>query len=315
MFPISHTSVAGRAADTRRVARLFFIVLFVGLSLLSTGSPASAQDGANEEKDLVVLTGRAEVSEDHTVGDLVIFNGPAIVAGTVDGDLVAFNGGVSVDGTIQGDVVAFNGTVRIQDGAVVEGDVRSRSSAQISEGAEIRGDVRGLEFTTVRDVADVVRFGFWVAVSISALLLTLGMVWLFPRAADAIAGAGTRVGASIGWGALLFFGVPILAVLLLVTIVAIPLGIGVLLALVPLYAFGYAATAYWLGRVIVGPPRSRALAALAGVVVLRLVALVPVLGGLTWFFATLFGLGLLALAARGRGRSEAAVGSAVATAQ
>ena len=64
----------------------------------------------------------------------------------------------------------------------------------------------------------------------------------------------TRVGASIGRGALVFFGVPIDGLALLVTVVAIPLGIGVLLALVPLFALGYVASAYWLGRMIIGAP-------------------------------------------------------------
>jgi hypothetical protein len=58
----------------------------------------------------------------------------------------------------------------------------------------------------------------------------------------------TRIGPSIGWGLLAFFGLPILAIVALVTIVGIPLGIGVLTALALIYTLGYTATAWIIGR-------------------------------------------------------------------
>lgn len=87
-----------------------------------------------------------------------------------------------------------------------------------------------------------------------------------------------------------------------------------LVSLVPLYAIDYVAAAYWLGRRIIVARRSRALAAIVGVAILRVVALVPVLGGLTWFAATLFGLGLLVLAARPRDRAGSTPAPAAAAA-
>ena len=51
-----------------------------------------------------------------------------------------------------------------------------------------------------------------------------------------------------------------------------------------------------IGRAIVRPPTSRLLAFLAGWGILRAVALVPGLGALAWFGATVFGLGALTVA-------------------
>jgi tetracycline repressor-like protein len=48
---------------------------------------------------------------------------------------------------------------------------------------------------------------------------------------------------SIGLGLLLCFGLPVLAMLALVTVVGIPLGIGLLAALLLIYALGYSAAA------------------------------------------------------------------------
>ena len=47
-----------------------------------------------------------------------------------------------------------------------------------------------------------------------------------------------RLNATVPWGLLVFFGLPILAIGALVTLVGIPLGLGLLAALGLLYALG-----------------------------------------------------------------------------
>ena len=121
-------------------------------------------------------------------------------------------------------------------------------------------------------------------------------------------GAGrTRIGPSIGLGLLLFFGLPLLALIALVTVVGIPLGLGLLAALLLIYALGYSATAWILGRSIVRGPTAWIVSFLAGWAILRIVALIPILGGLVWFAAVVVGLGALAVAIwRTRSASQAA---------
>jgi hypothetical protein len=109
-------------------------------------------------------------------------------------------------------------------------------------------------------------------------------------------------------GLLLFFGLPILAIIALVTVVGIPLGLGLLAALLLIYALGYSAAAWILGRSIIREPTSWVVAFLGGWAILRVVALVPILGGLVWFAAVAIGLGALALAIwRARSASQATV--------
>jgi hypothetical protein len=145
-------------------------------------------------------------------------------------------------------------------------------------------------------------------VSVSTLVVGLVLVWLVGRGAAGILEAGrTQVGPAIGWGLLVFFGLPILAVMALVTLVGIPLGLGLLAALGLLYALGYGASAWVLGRSLLRPPTAWAVAFLVGWGILRVVALVPILGGLVWFAAVVFGLGVLVVAIwRGRSASRAA---------
>jgi hypothetical protein len=112
-------------------------------------------------------------------------------------------------------------------------------------------------------------------------------------------------GRSVGIGFAVFFGLPIAALIALITIVGIPFGAGLLLALALLFWIGYVAAAIAIGRLLVKPPTSRLLAFLAGWLILRVVAIIPGIGGLVWFLATVFGLGALAVAARRAGRIDA----------
>ena len=143
------------------------------------------------------------------------------------------------------------------------------------------------------------RLAWWFAYSISTLILGLLLLLLAPALDLAIDRASRdRTGAAIGTGAAAFFLLPIVAVLFLVVVVAIPLGLFLLLALALLYTVGYTAAAHAFGRRLVKQPKSRFLAFLAGWAILRALALIPFVGGLAFILATIFGLGVLLVAAR-----------------
>jgi hypothetical protein len=273
---------------------------------LAVPSPAFAQE-RTDTNDFVVMTGRAEVREGETFDTVVIFDGPVTVEGTVREAVVAFNGTVDVSGTVEEGVVAFNGPITIRSGASVGGDVVGRVAPVVEEGATVEGEVRRNPFDLFRDpLPFVARFAAWFAVTVSMLVLGLLLLLLAPRGADAVADAWRRgTGVSIGWGLIFLIGLPIVAVLLLVTLVGIPLGFGVLFALGLIYAIGYVAGAWILGRLLLKPPTSRMVAFLAGLGILRLVALVPILAGIVGFVATVVGLGALTVAAWRAGRRPA----------
>ena len=102
----------------------------------------------------------------------------------------------------------------------------------------------------------------------------------------------------------MFLLLPVVAVLLLVTVVGIPLGLFLLLALAFIYSVGYVIGALALGRLVVKAPTSRYVAFLAGWGALRVLALIPFLGGVAWLVATVVGLGTLWVGARARRTGE-----------
>src|SRR5215212_9172171 len=273
----------------RAIVVTVLIVLILGLA-----APAWAQ-AAQTTEAFVVLSGRADVPQGQQVGDLVVFHGSATVDGTVDGSLTAFDAPVTISGRVNGDVVVFNGRVELQSGANVTGDVVSQQAPVVASGATIGGTTRRVQ-TNVNweGFGWAGRLVWWLAVSVSTLLIGLALLWLIGRGATRIADTGrTRIGPSIGWGLLALFGLPILAILALVTIVGIPLGLGVLAALALIYTLGYSATAWVLGRRILRAGTPWVGAFLLGWGILRVLALIPVVAGLIWFAAVVFGLGAL----------------------
>src|SRR5262245_61064875 len=304
------------SGSRRRLRSVVFAAAVLAAVGFGSAAPAFAQEVRSKGDDEIVLSGTLVVPEGETVATAVIFNGDATIQGTVTGSLVVFNGDAEVTGTVEDNVIAFNGRVTVRSGAHVGGDVASRQSAVIEQGATVDGDVRGItgrfDWQTWGWIS---RYVWWFGYTISTLVLGLVLLWFAPGLDAAVAETfQRRTGGSFGFGALVFFLLPIVGVLLLVIVLAIPLGLFLLLGLGLLYTFGYVAGAQVLGRLLVKSPRSRFPAFFAGWGILRGIALIPVLGGLAFMVASIVGLGALVIAARrsSGARSEAATATSAA---
>ncbi len=290
-------------------ARLSIVLALVALAVAIPGR-ATAQSTEGEREPRVVLTGRVDVLPGERTESVVIFDGPAVIRGDVKGSVVALNGSVRVFGNVTDNVVAVRGRAVIEAGADVDGDVMSSRRPVVAPGARVGGDVRRVNFANYfQGLGWFLWFAWWLAVSVSVFVLGLLLVVLAPRAAHAaIAAARSRVGAAIGWGLAMTIGLPIVSVLLLLTLVGIPLGLIGLLSLALLYGLGYAVSALVLGRRLIKEPSGVVLAFVVGLLILRVIDLIPGIGNLVTFAATVFGLGALTVAGWRAARGVPAAG-------
>ncbi len=270
-------------------------VLGLALLLVLAGAgPAQAGD------DQIVISGDVHVARGEKLDDVLVVDGRVTIDGRLEGELIAISAPVRISGTVDGDVVALTDRAVIERGARIGGDlVYADKRPRVADGATIEGTTRRFDLDEVTEPfgAFATRIAVWLAISVSSLALGFLLLWLAPRALEAaLWTARTSTGASIGMGLAAFFGLPVAALLAIATLAGIPLGIVLLLALLPLYAIGYTTSAWLLGRALVRAPAAAALAFLAGWAILRLLALVPWLGGLVWFAAAVFGLGALTVA-------------------
>ena len=284
---------------------------FACLVVLVPGALAQDDEGPDID-DQIVITGRLAVPEGETVEHAVIFNGPATIEGTVGQSLIVFNGRTEILGAVAGDLVVFNGDVVLRSGSRVGGDVVSRQAPQVEDGATIGGDIEDLQGRwNYWDATFIGRLAWWLAFTVSTLVLGMALLLLASPGLDAVSirALRDRLGGTIGFGLLVFVLLPVVAVVLLVTIVGIPLGIFLVLALALVYSIGYVVGALAIGRLPVKPPTSRYLAFLAGWGALRVLALIPFVGGLAWLVATVLGLGTLWVGARARRTGEVRPGA------
>jgi hypothetical protein len=276
------------------VRAALFTLLSVLLALSFAGGSASAAT------DHVVITGGAVVPAGQTAGDVVVIDGPVTIAGHATGDVVSVSGPVRLAGRVDGDLIAVSDRATLASSARVGGDLRYGDERPvIARGASVGGTISNEDWS---DAASgwgwVGVFGWWLAVSVSTLIVGALLVWLAPGALFAAARTvHERLGATIAWGVAIAIGVPLLAILALVTLVGIPFGVAVLLAAIPVLLVAYATSAWIVGRRVLSSRSPGPWAALlAGWGILRVLALIPVAGALVGLAATVVGLGALAVA-------------------
>lgn len=287
----------------RRAWSLLVLVAIAALAALSLLPAAvSAETSRNEEDAIVVISGDVSVPRGETVDGIYIASGDLRLAGRVDGDVVLFAGDATVSGRIDGDLVTFGGQARLLPRAFVSGDVHYSDERPIIAGnAIVRGNLTKEDWSGWDDWDDFLpiigAFALWLGIGISMAILGVLLLLIAPRAADALyARSRERIGPVIAIGIAIGICLPLAAAIALVTLVGIPLAVVIGFALLPIAALAYVTAAYALGRRLVGEPRSRFWAFLAGLAILRALALIPFLGFLVGLAAVVLGLGLLGAA-------------------
>jgi hypothetical protein len=276
-----------------------FLVLLV---LVAT--PAFAQNG-DERFDGRVLV---SVNDDLTIasGDaaevVVVVDGDARIEGTAT-VVTVVNGTVTLAGGTVSTLAVVNGTAQIDAGSTVTGDVvELRSTVVVDPGATVGGQVRSM----TSDLA-----GFGIAIGVLGVLAWIAFTLVVWAAGLALAAFGARQVRRAEWlistepvrtfaaGLAMLVLPPIIAVLLMLTVVLLPVGLVLLLVVWPALAFlGWLVGSIWIGEWILrvsgrpAPERRPYLGATLGLIVATIVSIVPIVGAVI----SLVGMGAVTLA-------------------
>jgi len=296
-----------------RAAMLACTILLVGALPVVAQSTDEGTFFGSEGQVLVGVQQDLTLAAGETADALVILDGTATIEGDVDGlvmigsDVVVQGAGANVDGFF-----AIGGTLSIGDGATVGEGAFTNTAVTVSPAANVEDDslhdmqeelAGALGFIVAGLI--IVIFFIWIGFGI-ALLFSALMVVAFgtSQARRAAFNIGNDVLKTLVVGLLAIILPMIVIALLAVTIVGIPLAIG----LSALYAFvaflGYIVVGLWIGERILRRSQSAARpygAAFLGVLILMLLSWIPLVTAL----AIWFGMGAVTLAGwrvlRGRG--------------
>jgi len=289
----------GAAANAGRTMRSL-LSTWLGLALALAGGPVAAQGAEGVTDVLIRVNGPLRVAPEEQVSTAVVVGQDATIEGTVREQLLVVNGTARITGTVLGSVVVAGGRLELGPGATVGHDVALfRSSLVRHRDAVVAGGIHqhGLSVS-----GRFLRL-FWAAMTLMIVVAAA----LFAAAGGRQLGESARLlsarpGETLLAVAALWVAVPLLTGPLFLSVVGIPLALGVLLFLLPaLWFLGYIVAATAVGMALLRaawePGRPLVREAAAGVVALQLAAYLPGLGVLVILIAGQAGAGALALRA------------------
>lgn len=277
----------------------------------------TARGGANSiffsgttSRDLMMAANTLSVSG--KVGqDLFGAGNNITVTGSIGRDVLASMNRLVIDAPVGGNIRAYTSDLVLGPKAVVSGGITytSDNEASIDSDAVISGQLKKLDPPAKQAVSGPGR-SVWSFIRpiLSLLALTLLMVLVFPGLTKGTAGMiGEKPGSSAGYGALVVFGAPLAAVILLITIIGIPISfLSMFLYMVLLYTArvfaGYFLAAIFFKRI--NKELQPVWIALSGVLILALLIQIPYLGWLINLAAVIFASGAFLLYLHGKSHKK-----------
>jgi len=246
-------------------------------------------------------------------GGMMLFAADTALNGRLNRDLFGFIGRTLLNGFIGGNVRLKSGHLTITERAQIEGKARYEGEhqpavspqAKLASPLEIHIVAHHPAYTTARFyIRQLLR---WGAAFIFGMLIAL----LMPSFYGDVVRASHRYGLSLGIGALTLAAGCILALVsLLLLLIRMPVGVMVLLLYFPAIYAAQVFVASWIGDKLLGPATSSSeiLGRLAlGLIIIRVLGMIPVLGALVWLAVILWGVGALVFSFYSRSRPQPAL--------
>jgi cytoskeletal protein CcmA (bactofilin family) len=277
----------------------------------------------NIEKDLYIAGARLNVdariggslaaggarliigSQSEIAGPMRLAGADVVFAGSSRGSAEIYGDAVQIDGRIGGNLLVRARSVTIGKTAVLEGDAvfETLNDPDIEEGATLRGRQTVTlprpnpreTFSVARALAAVVLFGIGAGLILGLILLIAAR----PIVEQTIVQIRDAPFRSLLIGLTAVISVPLIAVALMATVIGMPIGVLTLLAFPLLLLVAWVVAAFAIADWLFNRSRTersfggRLLLLLAGLVVITLIGVVPVLGVLVWLLVVLLGLGAL----------------------
>ncbi len=233
-------------------------------------------------------------------GDLDAAGGSIEIAGHVGADLSCNGGSVVIGGTIDGNTTICADDIRILQSARIQGDLEYTSDKEIEIPAgTVIGDVvykrseKKVEDIYSKTTSSIISF-------LSILLIGLLMVRFTGnttiRVSDTIA---TQILKSLGSGVLLLIAIPLIAMILMITVIGIPLGLIVLFAYIVILYISKIFVGLAIGRRIVTYAKKEISSPywhlVVGLIVIAFATRIPLVGFLISLIVILAGLGALVM--------------------
>ena len=257
--------------------RLASFVLLMTLPHAPVGAQGTAPPTPPDSGFLMQVHGNVDVPAGERQGAVIVARGDARVGGHVTA-LMVIEGDAIIDGGTVGDLSVVRGAARLLNGAVVTGDVHLVDAAiDVSPDSRVAGTIdRGM-----RSRLSTGLVGFTALLGLGVLAAMI--------APDQVTATGSLMRAEAGRAALtacvVWIALPIVAVLLLPSIIGLPIGLGYFVVVLPMLGFlGLIVAGTWLGDQLLRSMRGDrtatgiVAAAALGILIILVLGRIPVIG-------------------------------------
>ncbi len=271
----------------------------VGDDLRAAGGQINV--GGRIDGSATLTGGNVDLVEGSEVkGNIVVAGGSIIIASAVAGDVTSAGGNITISGTVGGKVVSYVDILRLTSRASIGKTLTYTSPrpASLDPNAKIAGTVKFTEVAKKR-ISSKEMMG--VAIGASLIIKTIAfiafaivgvlIVRLFPIFAEkARAELAERPWASLGTGIIIMIVVPVMALLLIITLIGLPLGLIAMAGYSVLMYLGKFVPIFVIGRIAL-KNRSAVAAVIAGAFMYYVILLVPFIGAVVTGIASIAGAG------------------------
>jgi hypothetical protein len=286
------------------VRRLSLVATSVAILLTLLAPAALAAEPVTSTGSVAVsVNGALDVPAGSNLDVVVVVNGTATVNGNAD-TVVVVDGTATISGSTVEHLVVVDGRADLLAGTTVTGTVTTvRGTVTQAEGSSITGRWTSPEGDLAAFALLMIPLllAFTVGLAIAAVAAALFVAAFGARQVrDVETLISTRPGHVLVAGIAGTIGLPIVAVMLILTVIGAPIGFAMLFGVLPVLAFlAWLVAAIWVGDWIVAQARGQRepgrpyRAAVIGVIVLAVASVLPFVSAI----ATLFGMGGLLLGA------------------
>ncbi len=248
--------------------------------------------------DLIASGGSVRIAPASVInGNAWLAGGDVYLAGTVEEDMMVAAANVRIAGTVNGDVEIHAQDIHILEGARINGNLQYHSpgTASTHDNAVINGTVTHSQVEWQDHSPAPGGFFFTLTLLVAGLVLFL----VFPNfTMAATQQTHSDPLKSLGIGVLALLLAPMVAIILMVTVLGIWVGLALLLLYFIIVLVGFLVACFMIGErgagwlnIDITSKGRRILSLVAAIVVIGLLNLLPFVGGILVFVLLLLGLG------------------------
>lgn len=232
---------------------------------------------------------------------LTVFTKSLSLDGQLGRDLLVFSEHTGISGKVGGTIDAKGASLDISSTAQVDGPVRFEGDrpAEVASGAKLASPVEYHRIEHKQKYAEGHYYVWQLIWTAAFVLFGLVLFLLMPQFSRDAVDNVEKYGASFGLGVLVFFGVPIAALIACITVVGLFIGLATGSAWFASLFYAQVVVGAMVGQWLMG--RTRELWPLigrmaVGIVIVRLCTNIPAIGGWVKFGTMLWGVGAISLA-------------------